>query len=50
MEVLQFFLKTFAKVEFHLDPNDTSDETYTQNKIDISGSNETVQNALASMV
>ena len=30
--------------------NGASDETYTQSKIDISGSNETMQNALASIV
>ena len=29
---------------------EASDETYTQSKFDISGSNETMQNALASIV
>ena len=48
--VFHFFLRTFGKVEAHPDPLETSDETYTQSKFDISGSNETMQNALASIV
>ena len=48
--VFHFFLRTFAKVEAHLGPLGTSDETYTQSKFDISGSNETMQNALAPIV
>ena len=38
------------KVEGQLGPDDTLDETYTYSKIDISGSNETLQNALVSIV
>ncbi len=45
--VFHFFLRTFAKVEGHPEPLGASDETYTLSKIDISGSNETMQNALA---
>ena len=48
--VFHFSLGTFAKVEPHPDPLGTSDETYAQSKFDISGSNETMQNALASIV
>ena len=48
--VFHFSLGTFAKVEAHLGPLGASDETYTQSKCDISGSNETMQNALASIV
>ena len=48
--VFYFFLGTFAEVAGYPDPNVASDETYTQSKIDISGSNETLQNALASIV
>ena len=50
LRVFHFFLGTFGKVEGHPDPLEASDETYTQSKIDISGSNETMQNALASIV
>ena len=39
-----------GKVEHLPDPLGASDETYTQSKFDISGSNETMQNALASIV
>ena len=45
--IFHFFLGTF---EGHLEPNVASDETYAQSKIDISGSDKTIQNALASMV
>ena len=38
------------KGEGHVEPNVASDETYTQIDINISGSNETTQNALASMI
>ena len=48
--VFHFFLGTFAEVAAHPDPLETSDETYAQSKFDISGSNETMQNALASIV
>ena len=48
--VFHFFLRTFGEVEAHPGPLGTSDETYTQSKFDISGSNETMQNALASIV
>ena len=48
--VFYFFLRTFEKVEPHPDPLGTSDETYAQSKFDISGSNETMQSALASIV
>ena len=48
--VFHFSLGTFAEVAGHPDPLVASDETYTHNKIDISGSNETMQNALASIV
>ena len=48
--VFHFFLRTFEKVEAHPEPLGASDETYTQSKFDISGSNETMQNALASIV
>ena len=48
--VFHFSLRTFAKVEAHPGPLGTSDETCTQSKFDISGSNETMQNALASIV
>ena len=34
----------------HPGPLGALDKTYTQSKIDISGSNETMQNALASIV
>ena len=48
--VFHFFLRTFGEVEAHPGPLGASDETYTQSKFDISGSNETMQNALASIV
>ena len=48
--VFHFSLGTFGEVEGLPDPLVASDETYTQSKIDISGSNETMQNALASIV
>ena len=48
--VFHFFLRTFGKVAGHPDPLGALDETHTQIKIDISGSNETMQNALASIV
>ena len=41
---------TFEKVAGLPDLLEASDETYTQSEIDISGSNETMQNALASIV
>ena len=48
--VFHFSLRTFGEVEHLPDPLGASDETYTQSKFDISGSNETMQNALASIV
>ena len=48
--VFHFFLRTFEKVEAQPGPLAASDETYPQCKFDISGSNETMQNALAPMV
>ena len=48
--VFRFSLGTFGKVEGLPDPLEASDETYTQSKIDIYGSNETMLNALASIV
>ena len=48
--VFHFSLRTFGKVGDLPDPLGASDETYTQSKFDISGSNETMQNALASIV
>ena len=48
--VFHFILRTFGKVAGHPEPFGASDETNTQSKIDISGSNETMQNALASIV
>ena len=48
--VFHFSLGTFEEVEGLPGPHETSDETYTQSKFDISGSNETMQNALASIV
>ena len=50
LRVFHFFLGTFAEVAGHPEPFEASDETNTQSKIDISGSNETMQNALASIV
>ena len=48
--VSHFLLRTFAKVEHHPAPLGASDKTDTQSRIDIFGSNETMQNALASIV
>ena len=48
--LFHFSLRTFAEVEGHPRPLVASDETYTLSKFDISGSNETMQNALASIV
>ena len=48
--VFHFSLRTFEEVGDVPDPLGASDETYTQSKFDISGSNETMQNALASIV
>ena len=48
--VFHFSLGTFGEVGDLPDPFGASDETCTQSKIDISGSNETMQNALASIV
>ena len=48
--VFHFFLRTFEKVEPHPGPLEPPDETYAQSKFDISGSNETMQNALAPLV
>ena len=48
--VFHFSLGTFGEVAELPDPLGASDETYTQSKFDISGSNETMQNALASIV
>ena len=49
-KVFHFFLGTFEKVAGLPAPLVASDETYTLSKFDISGSNETMQNALASIV
>ena len=48
--VFHFSLGTFSEVPDLPDPLEASDETYTQGKFDITGSNETMQNALAAMV
>ena len=48
--VFHFSFRTFAEVEHHPGPLVASDETYTQTETDISGSNETMQNAPASIV
>ena len=48
--IFHFSLGTFEEVEHLPAPLRASDETYTQSKIDISGSNETIQNALALIV
>ena len=48
--VFHFSLRTFEEVGDLPDPLGALDETYTQSKFDISGSNETMQNALASIV
>ena len=48
--VFHFFLGAFGEVEGPPGPLEPSDKTYTQSKIDISRSNETMQNALASIV
>ena len=48
--VFHFSLRTFLEVGDLPEPLVASDETYTQSKFDISGSNETMQNALASIV
>ena len=48
--VFHFSLRTFGKVGDLPDPLEPPDETYAQSKFDISGSNETMQNALASIV
>ena len=48
--VFHFSLRTFGEVADLPGPLETSDKTYTQSKFDISGSNETMQNALASIV
>ena len=45
-----FSLRTFGQVGPFLGQDGTSDETYTLSKIDISGSNETKQKVLASIV
>ena len=45
-----FSLRTFAKVGPFLGPDETSDETNTKNIFHYSGSNETMQNALAPVV
>ena len=50
MRFSNFSLGTFEKVEPFVAQDETSDETYTLSKIDISGSNETKQKVLASIV
>ncbi len=45
-----FSLRTFAKVGPFLGPDETSDETNTKNIFHYSGSNETMQKVLASIV
>ena len=50
LRVFHFFLRTFGEVAGLPEPLVASDETYTQSKFDISGSNETMQNALAPLV
>ena len=49
-KVFHFFLRTFEEVAGHPGPLEPSDETYTLSKFDISGTNETMQNALAPIV
>ena len=48
--VFHFSMRTFGKVEGLPGPHETSDEIYTQSKMDVSGSIETMENALASTV
>ena len=48
--VFHLSLRTFGEVAEQPEPLVASDETYTQSKFDISGSNETMQNALAPLV
>ena len=48
--VFHFSVRTLEEVEQHPGPFVASDGTYTQSKFDISGSNETMQNALAPIV
>ena len=48
--VFHFSLRTFGKVGGHPGPRGASDETNTQSEIDIFGSNEIIQHALASIV
>ena len=48
--VFHFSLGTFAEVEHLQGPLETLDKTFTLSKFDISGCNETMQNALASIV
>ena len=49
IEVIHFFLGTLEEVN-HLGPNDSPEKTYFQNKIEISGFNEAIQNAKTSIV
>ena len=48
--VFHFSLRTFEQVEHHPGPLVPLDKFFTQAKLDISGSNETMQNALALVV
>ena len=50
MRFSNFSLGTFEQVEPFSGQDGTSDETYTLSKMDISGSNETKQKVLASIV
>ena len=49
LRVFHFFLGTFEEVAGLPGPLGASDETYTKSKIDISGSNETMQKVLPSI-
>ena len=48
--VFNFFLRKFGKVEEFHGPNEADVDINTKNSLDNSGSNETLQNALASIV
>ena len=50
LRVLHFSSRTFGEAGGHPALLEPSGETYIQGRLDISGSNETMQNALASMV
>ena len=48
--VFHFYLRKFGEVEHNPAPLEPSDETYSQSKIDIFGSNEIMQKVLAPIV